>query len=30
MLALVFVLFTFYAPQLPICRDPITGKYGIP
>ena len=29
-LGLVFVLFTFYPPQLPIFRDPNTGKYGIP
>jgi hypothetical protein len=30
LLALVFILVTFYPPQLPIFRDPITGKYGIP
>ena len=30
MLGIAFVLFTFYPPQLPIFRDPITGKYGIP
>jgi len=28
-LGIAFVLFTFYPPQLPIFRDPITGKYGI-
>lgn len=28
-LGLAFVLFTFYPPQLPIFRDPITGEYGI-
>jgi hypothetical protein len=27
---IVFVLFTFYPPQLPIFRDSNTGKYGIP
>jgi hypothetical protein len=30
LLAVCFVLFTFYAPQMPIFRDPITGRYGIP
>jgi hypothetical protein len=30
MLGIAFVLFTFYPPQLPVFRDPITGKYGIP
>lgn len=30
LLALAFVLFTFYPHQLSIFRDPITGKYGIP
>jgi amino acid transporter len=30
LLGLAFVLFTFYPPQLPIFRDPNTGKYGIP
>jgi len=30
LLGLAFVLFTFYPPQLPILRDPNTGKYGIP
>jgi hypothetical protein len=30
LLGLAFVLSTFYPPQLPIFRDPITGKYGIP
>jgi hypothetical protein len=29
LLGIAFVLFTFYPPQLPIFRDPITGKYGI-
>jgi multisubunit Na+/H+ antiporter MnhB subunit len=28
-IGLAFVLFTFYPPQLPIFRDPITGEYGI-
>jgi len=28
-LALAFVLFTFYPPQLPIFQDPTTGEYGI-
>jgi hypothetical protein len=28
-LGLAFVLFTFYPPQLPIFRDPITGEFGI-
>ena len=30
LLGIAFVLFTFYPPQLPVFRDPITGKYGIP
>jgi hypothetical protein len=30
LLGLAFVLSTFYPPQLPFFRDPITGKYGIP
>ena len=30
MLGIAFVSFTFYPPQLPVFRDPITGKYGIP
>ena len=30
LLGLAFVLFTFCPPQLPIFRDPNTGKYGIP
>jgi hypothetical protein len=30
LLGLTFVLFTFYPPQLPIFKDPITGKYGLP
>jgi hypothetical protein len=29
LLTLAFVLFTFYPPQLPIFKDPNTGKYGI-
>jgi Family of unknown function (DUF6512) len=29
LLGLVFVLFTFYPPQLPIFRDPNTGRYGV-
>ena len=29
-LAACFAVFTFYAPQMPIFRDPITGRYGIP
>lgn len=29
LLGLAFVLFTFYPPQLPIFRDPVTGEYGI-
>ena len=28
-LGLAFVLFTFYPPQLPIFRDPISEEYGI-
>ena len=28
-LAIIFVLFTFYPPQLPIFRDSVTGAYGI-
>ena len=30
LLAIAFVLFTFYPPQLQIFRDLVTGKYGIP
>ncbi len=30
LLGLAFVLFTFYPLQLPIFKDPITGKYGLP
>jgi hypothetical protein len=30
LLGLAFVLFTFYPPQVPIFKDPITGKYGLP
>ena len=29
LLAVLFVLFTFYPPQLPIFQDPISGSYGI-
>jgi hypothetical protein len=29
-LALVFIFFTYYPPQLQIFKDLITGKYGIP
>jgi hypothetical protein len=28
-LGILFVLFTFYTPQLPLFRDPVTGGYGI-
>lgn len=28
-LALLFVIFTFYPPQLPIFKDPISGGFGI-
>ena len=28
-LAAIFVIFTFFPPQLPIFRDPTTGLYGI-
>jgi hypothetical protein len=28
-LAILFVLFTFYPPQFPLFRDPVTGGYGI-
>jgi ABC-type cobalamin transport system permease subunit len=30
LLAIAFILFTFYPPQLQIFRDSVTGKYGIP
>ena len=30
MLGIAFALFTFYPPQLPVFRDPNTGKDGIP
>jgi hypothetical protein len=30
LLALAFILFTFYPPQLQIFRDSVTGTYGIP
>jgi hypothetical protein len=29
-LALAFIIFTFYPPNIEIFRDPGTGKYGIP
>ena len=29
-IALVFVLATFFPPKLPIFQDPVTGEYGIP
>jgi hypothetical protein len=29
LLAIVFIVFTFYPPQLPIFRDPNTAQYGI-
>lgn len=28
-LALIFVLFSFVPPQIPIFKDPLTGQYGI-
>ena len=28
-LGLLFVIFTFYTPRLPLFRDPLTGTYGI-
>ena len=28
LLGVVFVLFTFYPPHLPLFRDPVTGEYG--
>ncbi|MCX8182710.1 MAG: DUF6512 family protein [Candidatus Methanomethyliaceae archaeon] len=28
-LGMLFILFTFYAPHLPIFQDPISGSYGI-
>ena len=27
--ALAFVLFTYFPPRLPLFRDPVTGRYGI-
>ena len=30
LLAILFVLFTFYPPQIPIFQDPSSGNYGIP
>ena len=29
-LGVVYAVFTFYPPQLPMFLDPITGMYGIP
>lgn len=29
LLATIFIVFTFYPPQLPIFQDPLTGYYGI-
>ena len=29
LLGVAFVFFTFYPPQLPLFRDPVTGEYGI-
>ncbi len=29
LLAVAFVLFTFYPPHLPLFEDPVTGDYGI-
>lgn len=29
-IAFAFLLFTFFPPQLPIFRDPVTSTYGIP
>ncbi|MEM2962023.1 MAG: DUF6512 family protein [Candidatus Bathyarchaeia archaeon] len=29
LLALLFVIFTFYPPHLPVFRDPVSGNYGI-
>jgi len=29
LLAAMFVLFTFFTPQIPLFRDPLTGTYGI-
>ncbi len=28
-LALAFIIFTFYPPQIPLFQDPLTGNYGI-
>jgi len=28
-LAVIFIIFTFYPPQLPMFQDPISGRYGI-
>jgi len=30
LLALAFIVFTYYPPQLQIFKDSVTGKYGIP
>ncbi|MCQ5363003.1 MAG: DUF6512 family protein [Candidatus Methanomethylicia archaeon] len=29
LLGIIFIIFTFYTPHLPIFQDPITGGYGI-
>lgn len=29
LLALVFVIFTFVTPQIPLFQDPVTGSYGL-
>ncbi len=29
LLALAFILFTFFSPKLPLFQDPLTGSYGI-
>lgn len=29
-IALAFVLFTYFPPPIPLFRDPVTGRYGIP
>jgi len=29
LLAIIFIVFTFYPPQLPIFQDSITGQYGV-
>jgi Family of unknown function (DUF6512) len=30
LLAIAFILFTYYPPQLQTFKDPVTGEYGIP